>query len=70
MRDYEEVQAMVTVMEAKHAAIIDRYQHIAATPLAALSPGDKVFLLNGGGVSECRALTSQLNALAWVLETT
>ena len=68
MRDYEEIQAMVTVMEAKHAAIIDRYTHITGIPVLERAPGDKVFMLNGGGVQECRALTSQLNALAWVLE--
>ena len=68
MRDYEEIQAMVTVMRAKYDAILDRYEHIAQTPVLERQPGDKVFMLNGGGYKECQSITSQLNALAWVLE--
>ena len=68
MIDYEEVQAMVVIMEAKYAALLDRYERITQTPVLERATGDKVFMMNGGGFKECQSITSQLNALAWVLE--
>lgn len=68
MRNHEEVEGMVVILKARHDALLDRYEYITGVAVLERSVGDKVFMMNGGGYKECRAIEAELNALEWVLE--